>query len=97
MAVEPGLKPAKIEAKRVSILAVFPQAKDVRVTGDFTKWSTEGVSLTRGTDGAWRGVFQVAPGRHEYRLLVDGAWTDHPQATERVANPFGTLNCVFRS
>ncbi len=97
MAVESGLKPAKIEAKRVSILALFPQAKDVRVTGDFTKWSTEGVRLSRGTDAAWRGVLQVAPGRHEYRLLVDGVWTDHPQATERVANAFGTMNCVFRA
>jgi len=32
----------------------------------------------------------------EFRLVVAGEWRDHDDATERVANPFGSENGVLK-
>jgi hypothetical protein len=39
----------------------------------------------------------IEPGRHEYRFIVDGQWTDDPLCSAFVSNPFGSLNCVLRA
>jgi|SRR6185295_6287987 len=81
--------------RRVPVVIEAPQAKDVRVTGDFTGWTAEGVPLRRGSDGRWGVVLRLLPGEYEYRLLVDGVWTDHPAAPKRIPNSFGGTNCVL--
>ncbi|MBI4566265.1 MAG: hypothetical protein HY716_16390 [Planctomycetes bacterium] len=72
-----------------------PGAKDVVVTGDFTNWSKEGIRLQMKSDDEWRGTLRLAPGRYQYRLLIDGEWRDDPKAPVRVQNPFVTENCVL--
>ena len=37
---------------------------------------------------------RLEPGQYEYRLRVDGDWTNDPQAEAYVPNTFGTENCV---
>ena len=81
--------------KSVTFIVEAAEAQEVVVTGDFTKWALDRVQLARGPDGKWRGVVALAPGQYEYRLRVDGHWKDHPDAPRRVANPFGTQNCVL--
>ena len=46
-------------------------------------------------DGQWRTVIFLEPGEYQYRLVVDGEWKDHSEATRRVPNSFGTENCVL--
>jgi 1,4-alpha-glucan branching enzyme len=82
--------------RRVSIVVTAPEAKDVRVTGDFTLWAKRGIRLSHDGSGRWRTVLPLGPGEYQYRLLVDGEWQDHEDATERVANPFGSENCVLK-
>lgn len=67
----------------------------VVVTGSFCGWVLDGVPLKKGRDGAWTGTLNLPPGRHEYRLLIDGTWRDDPSCAARVSNPFGTENCVL--
>jgi len=83
-------------ARRVAIVVKALEAKEVRVTGDFTKWAMRGIRLSHDGKGQWRTVLPLAPGEYQYRLLVDGEWRDHGEATERVANPFGSENCVLK-
>jgi hypothetical protein len=59
-------------SRRVAITVKAPEAKDVRVTGEFTEWVEQGI-----------------------RLSHDGAWKDHAEAAQRVANPYGTQNCIL--
>ncbi len=89
MAVRPALR-------RVPIVVTAPEAKDVRVTGDFTLWAKQGIRLSHDGSGRWRTVLPLGPGEYQYRLLVDGEWRDHEDASERVANPFGSENCVLK-
>ena len=70
-------------------------AGDVRVTGVFSGWSRAGVRLSHDGNGVWRTMLSLKPGSYEYRLLINGVWADHEEATDRVENPFGTRNCVL--
>ena len=92
---KPTSKSAKPVHKRIKFVFRHDHAKDVVITGDFTGWTKDGIRLTKGPKGEWEAVLQLAPGEHQYRLLVDGSWEDHPQARKRVPNPFGTQNCIL--
>ena len=82
-------------ARPVPIFVTAPGAGDVRVTGDFSRWSKAGIRLSNHGHGEWRAMIPLEPGVYEYRLLIDGVWADHEQATKRVRNPFGSENCIL--
>ncbi len=81
--------------KRITLIAHAPEAQAVSVTGEFSNWSPEGFPLRKGLDGEWQTTLTLEPGEHQYRLRVDGLWSDHAEARKRVPNPFGTENCVL--
>lgn len=85
----------KPEPKRIAFLTQVEGAKEVVLTGDFTGWAKDRIRLSRGPSGEWTGSVDLAPGEYQYRLLVDGQWRDDPDAKARVANSFGTENCVL--
>lgn len=82
--------------RRVPLVVLAPEAREVRVTGDFTGWTAEGLPLRRGSDGRWGTVLRLLPGEYEYRLIIDGAWADHPAASKRTPNAYGGTNCVLQ-
>lgn len=71
-----------------------PHAQDVRLTGQFSGWSYEGIPLQREDDGLWSVVVDVPPGAHEYRFILDGVWVKDPSNAESVLNEFGQENSV---
>src|SRR5579863_2846043 len=88
-------KAAPTVLKKVPLRVRAEGAREVVVTGDFTKWAKDQVRLTRAIDGEWFTLLELAPGEYQYRLLIDGQWRDHAEATRRVGNPFGSQNCVL--
>jgi 1,4-alpha-glucan branching enzyme len=82
--------------RRVPFIVEAAEATDVRVTGDFNHWLPEGIPLSHDGEGTWRTTLALEPGEHQYRLRVDGEWKDHEEATQRVANPYGSENCVLK-
>lgn len=88
-------KPSASIARRVTLVTRLERAENVVVTGDFTKWSTTGLQMVRGQDGEWKVALDLPPGEYQYRLLVDGTWSDHAEAARRIPNPFGCENCVL--
>lgn len=81
--------------KRVTFTFEASEAKSVVVTGTFCDWRTDCCVLKKGKGGIWKTTLMLAPGRYEYRFLVDGEWRDDPHCTERVPNEFGSENCVL--
>lgn len=73
-----------------------PQAEKVFVVGDFNQWRAGDTRLTRDATGTWKTKLRLAPGRYEYRFIVDSEWKDDPHATDRVTNDFGSSNCVLQ-
>ena len=91
----PSKRAPKTTGTPVTFIVDAPDAREVIVTGDFTKWALDQILLARGEDGRWRGSVTLPPGEHQYRLRIDGLWRDHPDAPRRVPNPFGSENCVL--
>jgi hypothetical protein len=70
-----------------------PQAHSVAVAGTFNGWNPSASPMHRETGGAWRATIALAPGRHEYRFVIDGHWFSDP-AAQTVPNEFGETNSV---
>jgi len=43
----------------------------------------------------WARELALAPGRYEYRFVVDGKWIDAPKAKAYVSNSHGGSNAVL--
>jgi 5'-AMP-activated protein kinase regulatory beta subunit len=82
--------------KRVTFALTAPQAQEVYVCGSFNDWDLTKTPLKADGKGGWKALVMLPPGTYEYRLLVDGQWTDDPQADQYVPNPFGTSNCIVQ-
>jgi len=85
-------KAAKPPSQAFAIHA--PAALSVQLVGDFTHWQERPISLQRDSGGVWRTEVNLLPGTHHYRFIVDGQWTDDPDCTLRVSNPYGGENMV---
>ena len=76
-----------------------PAAGAVSVAGTFNDWSPTATPLTRQADGTWTATLGLAPGRYEYKFVVDGEWCCEPGCESAyhgcpkcVPNPLGTMN-----
>jgi len=83
--------PAK---RRVVFSLSAPDARNVKVAGDFTGWEDAACEMTRQRNGSWEATIALPPGQHEYRFIVDGQWADDPKCEVRKPNPFGGENCT---
>ena len=90
----PKLK-SKSVAKKVTFEHYAPEAKKVRLAGNFNDWDPAKTSLSDTGNGKWKVTLDLAPGRYEYRYWVDGGWQNDQRPVECVPNPFGTWNCVL--
>jgi len=90
---EPGANSRPVE---VELTCEAPQAQTVFVAGDFNQWRADDLRLRQNETGTWKVQLLLAPGRHEYRFIVDGEWQDDPHASARVPNAFGSSNCVLQ-
>jgi chromosome partitioning protein len=82
----------KAGKRRVTLKVNAPSAKEVIVVGDFNNWNPEGHPLEKDHEGLWKVRLNLAPGKYEYKLLVDGRWWEGPPDGKTVRNLFGTLN-----
>jgi hypothetical protein len=78
-------------------LDALPDAGRVSVVGDFDGWDEDAGRLSRGSDGAFEGDFEVIPGPHRYHLIVDGEPRRPPGAERYLADDFGGEDGVFEA
>ena len=80
--------------KRITFSFSTPEAESIFLAGSFNAWDPTDRPMKPDKKGTWKTTISLAPGRHEYRFVVDGEWQDDPACEERNANPFGTYNCL---
>ncbi len=83
------------EERKVEFVVEKAQAKAVAVAGTFNDWSPSRTPLRKNRDGTWSTRLTLAPGRYEYRFVIDGSWVSDPRAPKSVPNPLGTENSVI--
>ncbi len=84
----------KTTKQKITFSLTASTAKTVQLAGDFTGWAQSPVAMKKLKSGVWRAAVSMAPGRYEYRFLVDGQWADDPGCSLRQSNQFGGENCV---
>src|ERR1051325_3118793 len=92
-----GKKPSeqkRAAQKPIEFSLQAPQASSVVVAGSFNNWDTHKTRLQRNGD-AWKTSVPLAPGRYEYRFVVDGQWITDPNCKECVGNDYGSTNSVL--
>lgn len=67
--------------------------KRVAIAGKFSHWQPVELTLNPAT-GVHALRLQLTPGRHEYRLVVDGHWIADPYNTDWVLNEFGEPHSI---
>ncbi|HTY87480.1 MAG TPA: glycogen-binding domain-containing protein [Candidatus Acidoferrum sp.] len=71
------------------------EAEEVYLCGDFNNWAPGKLPMRRhGEDHWWEKRLLLAPGRYEYKFIVNGVWIHNPDAAENVPNSYGSLNSV---
>jgi enterochelin esterase family protein len=86
-----------INGPSVHFIYSNPEAWRVLVTGEFTQWVPQGVTLTRlGQTGIFYHTAEFhEPARIEYKFIVDGQWMVDPLCPNVVDNGIGEQNSVF--
>ncbi|MDA8100995.1 MAG: isoamylase early set domain-containing protein [Nitrospiraceae bacterium] len=79
----------------VEFTFIAPNAGTVTIAGPFNNWDPRATPMKKEKNGAWKIKLKLAPGRCEYKYVVDGAWVDDASCPELVHNSFGTRNCVI--
>lgn len=87
--------PPRRTARGVRFEAQFPEASEVRLTGDFADWDVEGLPMERSAGGRWRLELPLLPGQYEYKYVVDGVWRADPANPEHRRNEYGQLNSLL--
>ena len=84
-----------LEERDVEFSFHAPQAREVQVAGTFNDWRPEANPLAPSGAGEWTARLRLKSGQYEYRFVVDGVWTDDPEAVRDTGNPFGSRNAIL--
>ena len=79
-----------------------PEAKEVFVAGTFNDWNPKSHVMKAAKGGEWTRTLDLAPGRHEYKFVIDGQWCCEPGRDGPsdggpgcVPNQQGTMNRII--
>jgi hypothetical protein len=70
-------------------------AKKVFLAGSFNGWNTTSTPMQRTEKGEWHAHLTLKPGRHQYKFIADGHWTQDPANSESAPDLFGGKNSVI--
>ncbi len=87
---------SKPNLQNVTFSAPFPEAKEVKLVGNFTDWDeTKAIPLKKTNNGVWKANVQLLPDKYEYLFLVDGEPLTDPNNPRKVKNSYGGENSVL--
>jgi hypothetical protein len=69
------------------------KAKQIILSGSFNNWSTTQISMKRSSSG-WFVKIKLAPGKYQYKYIVDGNWIPDPYNQQKQDDLNGAYNSV---
>lgn len=94
----PGVKEVKSASvrRRVTFSIKAAVGSQVFLAGSFNDWNAESIPMK---DSAGTGHFKciklLAPGRYEYKFVINGLWDIDAENPLFVANDMGSMNSVI--
>ena len=86
----------KAEKKRITFKLEASEATEAILAGDFNSWDVTKHIMKKDAKGRWSKIVTLAPGKYEYKFLVDGQWHNDPGNDQIVPNTFGTHNNILK-
>ena len=80
--------------KYLFYLPGYLSASEVFLSGSFNDWNTLANSMHR-TDSGWIEVVELFEGKHGYKFIIDGQWTEDQENPNNEVNEVETLNSIF--
>lgn len=90
----PGPSAPVSTAEGILFTLEAPDANCVQIAGDFNSWEPAGNEMEF-SNGVWRAIISLAPGKYRYRYVVDGDWKADPLNPEIESSPFGDYDSVI--
>jgi glycosidase len=84
----------KSHKQRVQLQVIFPKAQKVEVAGEMTNWAPQSLNQEQG--GTWILDLQLAPGKYQYQIIVDGQWQLDPENVLTAPNGIGGTNSLLQ-
>ena len=85
-----------IDGRNVSFIIYNTQAKKIEVAGTFNNWQILQMFRNPNDAGMWGVRYEnLAPGRYEYKFVVDGEWTPDAENYTAVSDGKGNWNSSF--
>jgi len=84
-----------VKKRRVRFALKAATAKEVLLIGDFNQWNPDSHPMKNKGQGEWEKTAMLAPGRYEYKFLMDGNWKEDSENDQVCPNCFGTYNNVL--
>ncbi len=85
-----------VAKKAVTFTIHAEKGKSVYVAGQFNNWDPTAKEMTyKAKEGVYTTTLKLAPGKYEYKYVIDGAWCADPENVEAVPNDQGTFNSVI--
>jgi len=82
--------------KKVRFELSAEPGSQVFVAGTFNNWNPTANPLKDNPNsGHFKAALRVPTGTHEYKFVVNGAWSIDPKCPAWALNPFGGLNSVL--
>lgn len=75
-------------------LVVAPNARSIRLEGDFNDWDGAKTELTRSSDGVWSASVLLRPGQYQYQFVIDDTLRVADEKAPRVPDGLGGENSV---
>ncbi|MCK4952105.1 MAG: AAA family ATPase [Gammaproteobacteria bacterium] len=69
---------------------------DIQIAGDFNGWIPDKDVETHVSNDRLQKIFNIEPGRYEYRIIVDGVWQHDPNNPKQVENEIGGSNSLLQ-
>ena len=80
---------AHARAEPVTFTLAAPDAHEVFVAGEMTRWDEGKRAMRRDADGTWRATLDLEPGQWLYKFVVDGRWVPDPATPDHDADGRG--------
>lgn len=82
----------KVTKKKVTFEFEVPDAREVYLIGTFNGWNLNANPMKKNREETWKTVVNLIPGDYEYLFLVDGEFTEDPNAKFSEPNKFEGYN-----
>jgi len=79
----------------IEFTVTAPNARTVRLVGDFNNWSPVATPMHKRPDGEWAATQSLAAGQHQYKFVVNGKWITDPENKVQVDDTYGGKNSVI--